>query len=49
MFSSTKKGKIGDDSKKLDAHISGEENLTCGKIWGKFGMKNMGDYHDQYF
>ena len=22
--------------------------MTCEKIWDKFGMKNMGDYHDHY-
>ena len=23
--------------------------MVCGKIWNKFEMKNMGDYHDHYF
>ena len=23
--------------------------MACKKIWNKFGMKNMGDYHDHYF
>ena len=23
--------------------------MTCEKIWDKFEMKNMGDYHDHYF
>ena len=48
FFSSTKKGKIGDDGKKLDGHITHGEYLTCEKIWDVFDMKNMGDYHDHY-
>ena len=48
FFSSTKKGKIGADSKKLDGHITHEEYLTCKKIWDKFNIKNMGDQHDHY-
>ena len=46
VSSKKKEGKIGDDGKKLDGHISDEENLTCEKLWDKFCMKNMGDYHD---
>ena len=34
--------------KKIDGHISDEEYLMCKKIWDKFSMKNMGDYHDHY-
>ena len=49
IFSSTKKGKIGDDGKISDGgHISVKDYLTCEKIWDKFEMKNMGDYHDHY-
>ena len=48
FFSSTKKGKIGDDNKKLDGHISFKDYLMCEKIWDKFDMKNMGDYDDHY-
>ena len=48
FFSSTKKGKIGGDGKKLGDHISHEEYLTCEKKWDVFGMKNMGDCHDHY-
>ena len=48
FFISTKKGKIGDDGKKSDGHISFKDYLTCEKIWDKFDMKNMGDYHDHY-
>ena len=43
-----KKGKIGDDGKISDGHISLKDYLTCEKIWDKFEMKNMGDYHDHY-
>ena len=45
--SSTKDGKIGDDGKKSDGHLSFKD-LTCEKIWDKFDMKNMGNYHDHY-
>ena len=43
-----KKGKIGDDGKKLDDHINDKNYFTCKKIYDEFGMKNMGDYHDHY-
>ena len=49
FFSSTKKGKIDEDGKISDGHISIEDYMVCEKIWDKFGMKNMGDYHDHYF
>ena len=48
LFSSTKKGKINNDGKILDVHLSIEDYLMCEKIWFKFEMKNMGDYHDHY-
>ena len=48
FFGSTKKGKIGDDSKKLNEHKTDEKYIECKKIWNKFGMKNMGDYHGHY-
>ena len=48
MLSSVKDGTTGDNSKKLDGHISGEDYLTCKKIWNGFNMKNMGHYHDHY-
>ena len=48
FFSSTKKGKIDEDGKISDGHISIKDYLKCGKIWNKFKMKNMGDYHDHY-
>ena len=33
------------DGKISDGHISVKDCLTCEKIWDKFEMKNMGDYH----
>ena len=48
FFSSTKKVKIDNDSKISDGHLSIEGYLLCEKIWNKFEMKNMGDYHDHY-
>ena len=49
FYSCTKDGKIDDDCKISDGHISVKDYLTCEKIWDKFEMKNMGDYHDYYF
>ena len=37
-----------DNDEKLDGHTNDEDYLTCKTIWDKFGMKNMGDYHDHY-
>ena len=34
--------------KKIESHISNEDYLTYNKIWNKFNMKNMGDYHNHY-
>ena len=48
FFSSTKKGKIENDGKISNSHISIKDYLTCEKIWNKFDMKNMGNYHDHY-
>ena len=48
FFSSTKKGKIDNDGKISNGHVSNKDYLTCEKIWNKFDMKNMGDYHDHY-
>ena len=48
FFSSTKKGKIYNDGKISNGHISIKDYLTCKKIWNKSDMKNMGDYHDHY-
>ena len=48
FFSSKKKGKIDNDGKISDGHVSIKGYMACEKIWDKFGMKNMGDYHDHY-
>ena len=48
FFSSTKKVKIDEDGKISDGHISIGDYLTSEKIWNKFKMKNMSDYHDHY-
>ena len=48
FFSSRKKGKIDENGKISDGHKSIEDYLTCEKIWNKFKMRNMGDYHDHY-
>ena len=49
FFSSTRKGKIDEDGKILNDHINVKDYLMCEKIWDKFKIKNMGDYHDHYF
>ena len=48
FYSSTKDKKISVDGKISNGHISAKDYLTCEKIWDKFEMKNMGDYHDHY-
>ena len=48
FYSSTKNGKTSDDGKISDGHISIEDYLVCEKIWDKFKMKNISDYHDHY-
>ena len=48
FYSSTKKGKIDNDSKISDGHVNFKDYLRCEKIWDKFDMKNMDDYHDHY-
>ena len=48
LYSSTKKGKIDEDGKISDGHVSIEDYMVCEKIWDKFKMKNVGDYHDHY-
>ena len=48
FFSSTKKLKIDNDGKISNGHVSVKDCLACKKIWDKFKMKNMGDYHDHY-
>ena len=49
FYSSTKDGKIVDDGKISDGYISVKDYLTCEKTWNKSEMKDVGDYHDQYF
>ena len=49
FYSSTKDRKIRDDGKMSDGHISVKDYLPCEKIWDKFKMKKMSDYHDHYF
>ena len=48
FFNSTKKGKIDNDGKLSDGHISIKDYMTCEKIWIMFNNKNMGDYHGRY-
>ena len=48
FYTSVKDGTTGDNGKKLDGHISGEDFLTCQKTWSEFNMKIMDDYHDHY-
>ena len=43
FFSFIKKGKIGDDGKTSDGHISVKDYLRCETIWDTFEMKYMGD------
>ena len=49
FFSFTKKRKIDDDGKISDSHISLKDYLACEKLWDKFDIKDMGDYHNHYF
>ena len=44
FYSSTKGGKIGDDGKISNNHVSLKDYLMCQKIWGKFDIKDMGHY-----
>ena len=48
FFSSTKKGRIDNDGKIPNDHVNIKDHSTCEKIWNKFDMKNMSDYHDHY-
>ena len=40
--------KVSEDSKILDGHVRIEDYMVCERIWDKFKVKNMGDYHDHY-
>ena len=48
FYSSTRDKKISEDDKISDAHVSIEDYMVCERIWKKFKMKNMGNYHDHY-
>ena len=48
FYNSTKDKKISEDGQISDGHVSIEDSMICEKIWDKFKMKNMGDYHDHY-
>ena len=48
IFQFNKKGKVSDDGKISDGHISLKDYLTCKKFWDKFEMRNMVDYHNHY-
>ena len=39
---------ISEGGKISDGHVSIEDYMVCERIWDKFKMKNMGDYHDHY-
>ena len=49
FYSSTKDKKISEDGKISHGHVSIENYMVREKIWDRFKMKNMGDYHDYYF
>ena len=49
FYGSTKEKKIDNDGKISDGHVSVKDYLMCGKIWDRFDMKTMGDYHHHYF
>ena len=48
FHSSSKNGKIGDDGKISDRHISPKDYLMCERILDEFDIKDMVDYHDHY-
>ena len=48
FYSSTKDGKIDDDGKTSDGHISAKDCFPCKKTWDKFERNNMGDYDNHY-
>ena len=49
FYSSTKDKKISEDGKISDGHVSIEDYMVYEKVWDRFKMKNLGDYHDHYF
>ena len=48
FYRSLKHGTTNDKGTKLDSHTTDKEKLTCIKIWNRFIMKNMADYHEHY-
>ena len=46
FYSSAEGGKISDDDKISDGHICIKVYLISEKVWDKFEMENMGNYHD---
>ena len=46
FYSSVKDGPTDDNGEKLDVDICDKDYLTFKKIWNKFNMKNMVDYHN---
>ena len=49
FYSSTKDKKNSEDGKISESHVSIEDYMVCERIWDKFKMKNMADYHAHYF
>ena len=39
---------VSEDGKMSDGHVSIEDYMVFERIWDKFKIKNMGDYHDYY-
>ena len=48
FYSSTNNKKISEGGKISDGHVSNDDYMVYEKIWNKFKMKNMADYHDHY-
>ena len=48
FYRSLKDGTTNDKGETLDGHITDEEYLTCIKIWNRFNLKSLVDYHDHY-
>ena len=48
FYSPTKDKKNSEYGKISDGHVNIKDYMVCEKIWDKFNLKNMGDYHDHY-
>ena len=48
FYSSIKDKKTGYDGKISDGHVSTKDYMICERIWNRFNVENMGDYHDHY-